>query len=230
MPSRHISPQSFDSILSELGDDPAIPDPHGIRKRSAPNPPPLNQPSPSKAAANFEGFADKNLVAHLKKIGPLLGFGGAYIALGVAFLMAYNSVQSSNDSTQIDSQRQISEIKKELAALQNELIEIEESIYSSMDLLEVSIHSLKQIKTNPKTISKPKVIPHEAELRNWRYLGLSQTRGSHQAFFHNGKASVMVEKGALVLGDWVLNHFSKESVTLTHPQGKSLILKPSKSE
>ena len=230
MPSRHISPQSFDSILSELGDDPAIPDPHGIRKKSTPNPPPLSQPSPSKAASNFEGFADKNPLAHLKKMGPLLGLGGISIALGVVFLMTYNSIQSSNHSAQIDSQRQISEIKKELTAVLNELIEIEESIYSEMDELEVSIHSFKKFTTNPKTLSKPKVIPHESELRNWRYLGLSQTRGSQQAFFHNGKASVMFEKGALVLGDWVLNHFSKESVTLTHPQGKSLILKPSKSE
>jgi len=36
MPSRHISPRSFDEILSELGDDPAIPDPHGIRKTERP--------------------------------------------------------------------------------------------------------------------------------------------------------------------------------------------------
>ena len=230
MPSRHISPQSFDSILSELGDDPAIPDPHGIRKKSTPNPPPLSQPSPSKAAPNFEGFVDKNPLAPLKKMGPLLGLGGISIALGVVFLMTYNSIQSSNHSAQIDSPRQISEIKKELATVLNELIEIEESIYSEMDELEVSIHSFKKFTTNPKTLSKSKVIPHESELRNWRYLGLSQTRGSQQAFFHNGKASVMFEKGAPVLGDWVLNHFSKESVTLTHPQGKSLILKPSKSE
>jgi len=230
MPSRHISPQSFDSILSELGDDPAIPDPHGIRKRSTPNPPPLSQPSPSKATPNFEGFADKNPPAQLKKMGPILGLGGISIALGVALLMTYNSIQSSNHSAQFDSQRQISEIKKELATVLNELIEIEESIYSEIDELEVSIHSLKKITTNTKTLSKPEVIPHESELRNWRYLGLSQTRGSQQAFFHNGKASVMFEKGALVLGGWVLNHLSKESVTLTHPQGKSLILKPSKSE
>lgn len=32
MPACHISSQSFDEILSDLGDDPAIPDPHGIRK------------------------------------------------------------------------------------------------------------------------------------------------------------------------------------------------------
>ena len=36
MPTRHISPQSFDDILSDLGDDPAIPDPQGIRKTNAP--------------------------------------------------------------------------------------------------------------------------------------------------------------------------------------------------
>ena len=230
MPSRHISPQSFDSILSELGDDPAIPDPHGIRKRSAPNPPPLSQPNPSKTSANFEASTGQNPLAHLKKFGPLLGLGAGFIALGSALLMAHNSIQSGNQTTQDESQRQISELKKELAVLRDELIEAEESIYESMDELEVSIHSIKQMKANPKAISKPKVIPYEAELRNWRYLGLSQTGGSHQAFFHNGKASVMLEKGGAVLGDWVLNHFSRESATLNHPQGKSLFLKSSKSE
>jgi archaellum component FlaG (FlaF/FlaG flagellin family) len=230
MPSRHISPQSFDSILSELGDDPAIPDPHGIRKRNPPNPPPQNQPSTSKVSANFEAISNQNPLTHLKKFAPLLGLGGACIALGIVCLMAYKSIESGNQTDLDESQRQISELKKEFAILRNEITEIEESLYESIDLLEVSIHSFSQIKPNVKAINKPKSIPHEAELRNWRYLGLSQTKGSHQAFFHNGKTNVMVENGSVVLGDWVLHSFSRESATLTHPQGKSLHLKPSKSE
>ena len=230
MPSRHISPQSFDSILSELGDDPAIPDPHGIRKRSVPNPPPQNQPSTSKVSTNFEAITSQSPLTQLKKFGPLFGLGGACIALGIVCLMAYKSIESDNQAALDESQRQISELKKEFAILRNEITQLEESLYTSIDELEVSIHSLSQIKPNTKLINKPKSTPHEAELRNWRYLGLSQTKGSHQAFFHNGKTNVMVEKGGVVLGDWVLQYFSRESATLTHPLGKSLHLKPSKSE
>ena len=55
MPSRHISPQSFDEILSELGDDPAIPDPHGIRKTTSSKSVPLEPPKSSLIAlALFE--------------------------------------------------------------------------------------------------------------------------------------------------------------------------------
>jgi len=48
LPKRHISPQSFDDILSELGNDPAIPDPHGIRKSSAPIKPAYVSSNPAK--------------------------------------------------------------------------------------------------------------------------------------------------------------------------------------
>ena len=61
MPKRHISPQSFDDILSELGDDPAIPDPHGIRKSSAPKEPTYASSNPVKS--DFLGslhFQEKN--------------------------------------------------------------------------------------------------------------------------------------------------------------------------
>ena len=41
------TPQSFDDILSELAEDPAMPDPHKIRKSSAPQrPPPEGQAKP----------------------------------------------------------------------------------------------------------------------------------------------------------------------------------------
>ncbi len=58
MPSRHISPQSFDDILSELEDDPAIPDPHGIRKSPSPPredfTPKTKAPKPSFLVNSFE--------------------------------------------------------------------------------------------------------------------------------------------------------------------------------
>ncbi|WP_353432414.1 hypothetical protein [Polynucleobacter sp. MWH-UH23A] len=57
MPARKISPQSFDDILIELGDDPAIPDPHGIRKPNAPKHPAwaeIDPPQKPKIQLNFQ--------------------------------------------------------------------------------------------------------------------------------------------------------------------------------
>ncbi|ANI98707.1 hypothetical protein A8O14_00495 [Polynucleobacter wuianus] len=219
MPSRHISPQSFDEILSELGDDPAIPDPHGIRKSSSPKAPPKSEP-PSQTLP----------LADLKKIGLFIALGIGLIGLGLALFTAYDSMNSHQDLPLESNQKEIIELRKELASLHEQVLEIEDDLYESIDLLEVSIHSLR--KNTPSIVSKPKpiAIPFEAELRSWRYLGLSQINSSQRAFFHNGKGTVMLEKGSSALGDWRLHNIEKELATFSHSQGKSLTLKPSKTE
>lgn len=78
--------------------------------------------------------------------------------------------------------------------------------------------------------SKPMAPPHESELRRWRYLGSSQMGNSHQAYFHTGKSHLVFNKGSQVLGDWRLSNIEKEQATMTHAQGKSLVLKATKSE
>jgi hypothetical protein len=99
-----------------------------------------------------------------------------------------------------------------------------------LDEIEVSIHSLKDKKPEIRVSSKPQLPSHELELRRWRYLGSSQMGPSHQAYFHTGKSHLVFAKGAQVLGDWRLSNIEKELVTLTHSQGKSIVLKASKSE
>ena len=219
MPSRQISPQSFDEILTELGDDPAIPDPHGIRKSGSPKTQPKAQ-VPSQIPS----------VADLKKIGILIAVVVGLIGLGIVLFTAYGSSQASEESSLAMTQNQISELKKELANVREEILVIEDELYDAFDLLEVSIHSLNHNKPSITTKPKPQTIPFEAELRRWRYLGLSQIGSSQRAFFHNGKGTVMLEKGSLALGDWRLSQLDKELAILTHSQGKSFTLKPAKTE
>ena len=219
MPSRQISPQSFDEILSELGDDPAIPDPHGIRKTTAP-----------KTQPNREIPTPIPTLADLKKVGLLIALGVGVIGFGIALFTAYDSMKASQNLDLENVQKEIAELKNELVYLRGEIVTIEDEIYESIDLIEVSIHSINK---NPPSSAKKlqaQATPFEAELRRWRYLGLSQISGSQQAFFHNGKATVMLEKGAPVLGEWRLSNADKELATLTHSQGKSLTLRPSKTE
>jgi hypothetical protein len=230
MPSRHISPQSFDEILSELGDDPAIPDPHGIRKTTSPKRSPLEPPKLSKERAQLEAFSSQNLLHQLQKWGGVFAFGACLIIIGIALFIAYESLKISFEATVQESQKEISELKKELAILRTELQSEQDNLYEVIDSIEVSIHSLiKNISTKP-VLAKPQANPHEAELRRWRYLGASEMGGSRQAFFHTGKSNVMFQKGMLVLGDWRLTQLEKDLATLTHSQGKTLFIKPSKTE
>ena len=230
MPSRHISPQSFDAILSELGDDPAIPDPHGIRKPSSPKHSSSVPPHQSKERIGLKDFSSSEIFNQLRPLGGFAVFGLFLIAICIALLMAYDSLKTGSEALNQESYKQIAALKKEFALLRSELELEQDELYKEIDLLEVSIHSLKENRPITRLISKPKTLPHELELLSWRYLGTSRTGDSQQAFFHTGKSNVMFQKGGLVLGDWRLTQLEKDTATLTHAQGKTLNLKPSKTE
>ena len=106
----------------------------------------------------------------------------------------------------------------------------QDELYIAIDELEVSIHSLKERKAETKAVTRPQAPTHESELRRWRYLGTSQMGNTQQAYFHTVKGHLAYEKGAQVLGEWRLSNIEKGLVTLTHPQGKSVVLRVSKSE
>lgn len=227
MPSRHIPPHAFDAILSDLGDDPAIPDPHGIRKakplKSDPNKPFVQQ--------KFEGFSDSlNTALQVKKAGNLLVILAFLIAAAIALFTAYESLKSISQASIEDLQKHLSELKKEIGVLRDEQERNQEYLNEELDLLEVSIHSLKENKAQKRPPDKPRTIPHETELGRWRYLGNSQMGESHRGFFNTGKGISTFEKGAQVMGEWRLHHITKDGATLSHPHGKSLVLNASKSE
>lgn len=230
MPARQISSQSFDQILSELGDDPAIPDPHGIRKSSAPKHVAPQVPSHAKPEPAFGALGQLELFSQTKKLGLFLALGVLLLVLLIGGLIAYKSIQDDGNVDAEESRLRISALQKEVGLLRNELNEEVDILYEEMDKLEVSIHSLKEIKPHIKTSTRPAPNPHEQEIRRWRYLGSSQIRGAQQALFHLGKSHAHFAKDALVLGEWRLAHIEKDAAILSHPQGKTIVLKPVKSE
>jgi len=230
MPTRHISSQSFDEILSDLGDDPAIPDPHGIRK-----PPPQQATSPKtpthpKGRSYAESLSPSQINNALQGFGVPLSLIGFCISAAIAFFFAYNALLNESQNALESSQKQISKLRKEMAVIRDEIHQDHDDLYSAIDEIEVSIHSLKDKKAEIRVLKKPQAPSHESELRSWRYLGTSQMGASHQAYFHSGKNHLVFDKGAQVLGDWRLSNIEKELVTFSHPHGKSLVLKASKSE
>jgi hypothetical protein len=230
MPARHISSQSFDEILSELGDDPAIPDPHGIRK-----PPPHQGAMPKPASQNKgrphpEALSQREIRDAVQKFAAPLIIILVCLAADLAFFMVHNSLTNASQNTLETTQKQISELKKEMAAMRDEIHQDQDDLYSAIDYIEVSVHTLMDKKPETRVFSKPQAPNHESELRRWRYLGTSQMGASQQAYFHSGKDHLVFEKGMQVLGDWRLSTIEKELATFTHPLGKSLALKASKSE
>lgn len=230
MPTRHISTQSFDEILSDLGDDPAIPDPHGIRKPNVPKGAPPNPISRNKGGSFIEhlnGFQIQNLIP---KLGNLIALAVVLIAGLLAFFAATKAANDHSQASLEESKKLITELKKDMTLMRSEIAQDQNDLYLLIEELEVSIHSLKDKKPATKARSKPSVNIYEAELRRWRFLGAAQMGMSHQAFFDTGKGNIAYEKGAQILGDWRLSNIEKDHVILTHPHGKSLALKASKSE
>ena len=226
MPPRHISPQTFDDILSELGDDPAIPDPHGIRKTSSPKGVDMaHQNKPAKPSLPAKGFELNGLT-----FNPLWVFGATFI-LCAGGLFFYFETKKSRSEIEISSlQNQLLALKEEFEYSQSEWQSEREDLYEAIDEIEVSIHSL-EIKPPIQALQiKPVAIPEEADLRRWRYLGIARIGMKEQAFFHTGKSTTMVLKEAIALGEWRLTQASKELAVLTHPKGKSITFKSIRSE
>ena len=230
MPARQISSQSFDQILSELGDDPAIPDPHGIRKSSPPKNVAPQTPSHSNPQSIFGSPGQIDLLSQAKKLGLFLAFGLLLLALLMGGLIAYKSIVDDGNSDSEEAKLLISALQKEVGLLRKELNEEVDILYEEMDKIEVSIHSLKDIKSNSKVYIRPMPNPHEQEIRRWRYLGSSQIGSVQRGLFHIGKSHAQFAKDELVLGEWRLSHIEKDAAILSHPQGKTIVLKTVKSE
>lgn len=230
MPSRHISPRSFDEILSELGDDPAIPDPHGIRKTERPKTVSEDSQKQHKKPFDIASLKDSSWFFQAQKLGAFLLLGIFLIGICILLFLAYNSITLSSQVIAEESQKHISELRQELDLMRKEFENSREDLYEAIDSIEVSIHSLNKSTLATKVITKTQPLAHETELRRWRYLGTSQMGTTQQAFFQVGKQPAALEIGALTLGDWRLTQASKESATLSNPQGKSILFKPFKTE
>jgi hypothetical protein len=226
MPPRHISPQSFDDILSELGDDPAIPDPHGIRKSSSP---PREDFAPQKKTPK-PAFLAKSFELNKLNFSPIWVLGAILLICGGGLFFYFDPNKSDSEGEISSLQNQLLALKEELELSQNEWISEKEDLYEAIDEIEVSIHSLEIKAPTLAPQIKPAAIPHEADLRRWRYLGLTRMGAAEQAFFHTGKSTRMVVKQELTLGEWRLTQAEKDLAILTHPKGKSITFKSTQSE
>jgi hypothetical protein len=226
MPTRHISHQSFDDILSDLGADPAIQDPHGIRKNpayKAPSPEPVNHPKK-------EPWAPPVLSNYPLKTSGFILLAIAIGGLSAALFFAFDAMKANSKTDIAGLEAQVLALKNELVVLLDNWELDQEDLYMEMELLEVSIHSNNIKHQNSKPSIKPTTPADELELRRWRYLGSSQLGESQHAFFQTGKGLAMLEKEGQALGDWRVTDIQKDRVTLSGEKGKSIVLKTSRNQ
>jgi hypothetical protein len=226
MPSRHISSQSFDDILSDLGDDPAIPDPHGVRKNPAASQTQFRAPSTPKRGL-LPGIS---IPIGVNRNWFFLVLAGGVVSLSLCLFWVIESQKVDSQASLVEMNQQIVSLKKELTSAIEGWENDQEELYSILDEIEVSIHSKLISATSQKVIRAPAAYPDETELLRWRYLGITRIGMIEQAFFQTGKKTMMVKKEGLVLGEWRLSQAQKEAAILTHPKGKSITLKSSQSE
>ena len=226
MPPRHISPQSFDDILSELGNDPAIPDPHGIRK--SPSPPRVDSATQIKPPKPT--FLTNSLELSKLNFSPIWILCAILLICGGGLFFYFDPNKSDSEGQITSLQNQLLTLKEEFELSQGQWESEKVDLYEVIDEIEVSIHSLNMKPPTQAPQTKPAAIPHEADLRRWRYLGLTRMGASEQAFFHTGKSTRMVVKQDLTLGEWRLTQAEKELAILTHPKGKSITFKSTQSE
>jgi len=229
MPTRHISPQSFDDILSELGDDPAIPDPQGIRKPNAPQTDPQVNRSSRFVQSNKSLFRDGFL-------GPsnhiLVLLGSLLLCLAAAFLthLWLSQTQAPEENPIfLKLEKDLQKMMKEMEILKNDQADDIDELYSVIDELEVSIHSLNKLKGSVAPAPRGKVALDELALQPWQFLGSAEIGGIQQALLHNGKTNLFINKGDLVWGSWRLQEIKKDEVLLVNSEGKLFALKAKNS-
>jgi hypothetical protein len=157
-------------------------------------------------------------------------FACILLLCGAGLFFFFESNQSLAENEINTLQSQLLALKEEMESSQNEWHSELEDLYEVIDEIEVSIHSIETKPPIQVAQSKPSSIPYEAELRRWRYLGISRMGALEQAFFHTGQSTRMVGKGDLALGEWRLTQAEKELAILTHPKGKSITFKSTNSD
>jgi hypothetical protein len=175
-------------------------------------------------------FLAKSLELNKLNFSPILILGTILLICGGGLFFYFDPYKSDSEGEISSLKNQLLALKEELELSQSEWVSERDDLYDVIDEIEVSVHSLETNQPTKAPQSKPAVIPYEAELRRWRYLGLTRMGAAEQAFFHTGKTTRMVVIQDLTLGEWRLTQAEKELAILTHPKGKSITFKSTQSE
>ena len=251
MPKRSISPNSFDAILSELGDDPAIG--HPTRRKSS---------IPENQIMNRHSYeADANRLAeqfpqHKNHKGdPIQGISGpgiknlqlsrlfqegsiwlAIIALIVAatllnsyWLFELRSAHSLQPPVADEAGQSTHEVKTLVLGLKDQLEDNQDALLSELEsLASMALQNADTKRARNTPSSTPKISPAEQSLKRWRYLGMSNSSSGISGLFQTGEGIQHIALNSPALEGWRLSSVTRELATLTSNDGKSVAISVSK--
>jgi hypothetical protein len=252
VPKRSISPNSFDAILSELGDDPAI----GHPKRSTPSLP----ESPTMNRHSYEADAHRlseQFPQHKnRKDDPMAGISSPLIQklqqgtlfqekplwLAMAICMVATTLlnsywlfelrtsQSMQPVTAGESGQTVDQIKTLVLSLKDQLEDSHEVLLSELESLESMVlqNANATRSRNAQNTQTPKMSPAEHTLKRWRYLGMSNSSSGISGLFHTGEGIQHIVLNSRALEGWHLSSVTRELAMLTSNDGKTVAISVSK--
>jgi hypothetical protein len=252
VPKRSISPASFDAILSELGDDPAI----GHPSRSTPSTPEnqtMNHHSYEAAAHRLsEDFPQhKNrkddsalgmpspLLQKLQQ-SPLLHEKPIWLAIVICIMAAtllnsywlfeLRASQSMQPVAAGEASQTIDQVKALVLSLKDQLEDNHELLLSELESLEsMVLQNTNATRTrNAHSPQASKISPAEQALKRWRYLGMSNSSSGISGLFHTGEAVRHIALNNPAVEGWYLSSVTRELAILTSNDGKSVTISVSK--
>jgi len=238
VPIRKITSESFDAILSVLGDDPVIQ--NSGHSSAEPDLAARQQNKSAAPAAQAETNDSINLhpppLRHdFIKLASWLPSLMGFICLGaLAWIISVLIALEQNISTQFGAQaakinllsQSLTEQEETLSNYHVELSEQISTIHTAQ--LSAATRSTKSAKNliRPETRElNRKLKMEEAALSRWQYLGMSTTAQGAAAFFNNGDKTISLVLHAAVLGTWVLTEIGVEQAKMTAATGQVITLK-----
>jgi hypothetical protein len=251
VPKRSISSDSFNAILSELGDDPAI----GHSTRST-------HPIPENQTMNRHSYeADANRLSEQftqhknRKDDPMAGITSPLIQklqqgtllqekllwLAMAICMAAATVlnsywlfelrasQSMQPVTAGESGQTVDQVKMLVLSLKDQLEDNQDVLLSELEsLASMALQNTdaKRLRNTPSPA--PKTTPAEQSLKRWRYLGMSHSSSGVSGLFHTGEGIQHIGLNSPALEGWRLSSVTRELAMLTSNDGKSVAISISK--
>jgi len=252
VPKRSISPESFDAILSELGDDPAI----GNPKRSTsslPESPTMNRHSyeadAHRLSEQFPSHKNRKddpiqgMSSHGIKNLPfstLLQAWPIWLAMVVCMVVAtllnsywlfeLRTSQSLQPSTADEAGQSIDQVKVLVLSLKDQIEDNHEMLLSELESLESMVlqNANATRARNAHSSQAPKMSPAEQSLKRWRYLGMSNSSSGISGLFHNGEGMQHIALNSRAVEGWRLSSVTRELAMLTSNDGKSVAISVSK--
>ena len=216
MPKRSISPNSFDAILSELGDDPAI----GHPPRSMPSIPESQAMNRHSYEADAHRLSEQFPSHKNRKDDPIQGISSHGIKnLQFSTLLQAWPIWLAMVVCMV------------VATLLNSywLFELRSSQSLQPSAVDETGQSVDPTRArNAAGSQAPKISPAEQSLKRWRYLGMSNSSSGISGLFHTGEGMQHIALNSAAVEGWRLSSVTRELAMLISNDGKSVAISVSK--